>query len=63
MDFLNTLIDIYNNETIEDNRMEMLNTQHFIRGIHIINEELVEVGKGGAVQAKPGLTDLETDAP
>ena len=63
VDFLNTLIDIYNNETIEDNRREMLNTQHFINErIHIINEELIEVEQGvEQFKQSRGLTDIETD--
>lgn len=63
IDFLNTLIDVYNNETIEDNRVVMLNTQHFINErIRIINVELVEVEQDvESFKKKRGLTDIRSD--
>ncbi len=37
------LVEVYNNETIEDNKMEAFNTHTFINErIAIINEELTE---------------------
>lgn len=62
-DFLNTLVDVYNNETIEDNKMEVLNTQKFINErILIINSELSEAEKDvEEYKRSQGLTDIQTD--
>lgn len=63
IDFLNTLIEVYNNETIEENRREMINTQSFINDrIRIINEELVEVEQDvESFKQTRGLTDIRSD--
>lgn len=63
IDFLNMLVATYNSETIEDNRMEMLNTLNLIHErIRIINEELVEVEQGvERFKLSRGLVDIRTD--
>ncbi|MEN6589587.1 MAG: Wzz/FepE/Etk N-terminal domain-containing protein, partial [Proteiniphilum sp.] len=62
-DFLNTLVEVYNNETIQDNKMEALNTQIFINErIAIINSELTEAEQDvEEYKRSQGLTDLQTD--
>jgi len=62
-DFLNTLVETYNNETIEDNKMEAMNTQAFINErILIINEELIEVEQDvEKYKRSRGLTNFQTD--
>lgn len=63
IDFLNSLVEVYNNETIEDNRMEALNTQKFINErIVIINQELSDAEKDvEEYKRSQGLTDIQTD--
>lgn len=63
LDFLNTLVRIYNSETIAGNRVQMLNSQNFIKErILIINEELVEVEQGvEKFKQSRGLTDITSD--
>lgn len=62
-DFLNTLVEVYNNETIEDNKMEAFNTQAFINErILIINRELSEADQEVEVyKQSEGLSDLQID--
>ena len=62
-DFLNMLVEVYNNETIEDNKMEAFNTQAFINErILIINEELSEAERDVEdYKRSQGLTDLQVD--
>ena len=62
-DFLNTLVDVYNFQTIEDKNMEATNTKNFINErLDIIDRELGSAE--GAVEAykrQQGMTDLEAD--
>jgi capsular exopolysaccharide synthesis family protein len=62
-DFLNMLVEVYNNETIEDNKMEAFNTQAFINErILIINDELSEAERDVEdYKRSQGLTDLQAD--
>ena len=62
-DFINTLIEVYNNEAIEDKNQEARNTQLFIEErIAIIDQEL-SVAEQNVEEYKreEGLTDLQTD--
>ena len=62
-DFLNMLVEVYNNEAIEDKNQEARNTQKFIEErIAIIDQELTvaEVNVEEYKQEK-GLTDIQTD--
>jgi capsular exopolysaccharide synthesis family protein len=63
IDFLNMLVEVYNNETIEDNKMEAFNTHAFINDrITIINTELGEAERGvEEYKRRQGLTDLQVD--
>lgn len=63
MDFLNTLVETYNNETIQDKNTESINTQRFImERIRIIERELTGVEQDiEAYKRKWGLTDFEAD--
>lgn len=63
IDFLTTLVDVYNNEMIEDKNMEARNTQEFINErLNIIDKELssadVSVEEYKRTQ---GLTDMQVD--
>jgi len=62
-DFLNTLIEEYNNQAIEDKNMEALNTQKFINErIAIIDKELSEAEQNvEEYKRSQGLTDLQAD--
>ncbi|MDD4379202.1 MAG: polysaccharide biosynthesis tyrosine autokinase [Dysgonamonadaceae bacterium] len=62
-DFLNTLIEEYNNQAIEDKNMEALNTQRFINErIAIIDRELSEAELSvEEYKRSEGLTDLQAD--
>jgi capsular exopolysaccharide synthesis family protein len=62
-DFLNTLIEEYNNQAIEDKNMEALNTQKFINErIAIIDRELSEAEQSvEEYKRSQGLTDLQAD--
>lgn len=62
-DFLNMLVEVYNNETIEDNKMEAFNTQSFINErIAIIDRELSEAEKDvETYKQSAGLSDLQVD--
>ena len=62
-DFLNTLIEEYNNQAIEDKNMEALNTQRFINErIAIIDRELSEAELSvEEYKRSQGLTDLQAD--
>ena len=62
-DFLNTLIEEYNNQAIEDKNMEALNTQKFINErIAIIDRELSEAELSvEEYKRSQGLTDLQAD--
>ena len=62
-DFLNTLIEEYNNQAIEDKNMEALNTQKFINErIAIIDRELSEAEQNvEEYKRSQGLTDLQAD--
>ena len=62
-DFLNTLVEVYNNEAIEDKNQEARNTQKFIEErIAIIDQEL-SVAEQSVEEYKQdqGLTDIQTD--
>lgn len=63
IDFLNMLVEVYNNETIEDNRIEAYNTQNFINErIRIIDGELSDAEQNVEdYKLRKGLTDLEVD--
>src|SRR5690554_3483403 len=63
IDFLNALVEVYNNETIEDNKMEAFNTQSFINErIAIIDQELSEAETDVEVyKQREGLSDLQVD--
>lgn len=62
-DFLNTVIEEYNNQAIEDKNMEALNTQKFINErIAIIDKELSEAEQNvEEYKRSQGLTDLQAD--
>lgn len=62
-DFLNTLVEVYNNQAIEDKNMEALNTQKFINErIAIIDKELSEAEFNvEEYKRSQGLTDLQSD--
>jgi len=62
-DFLNTLIDVYNNEMIEDKNMEARNTQEFINErLAIIDEELSAADENvQRYKQSQRLTDMQTD--
>ena len=62
-DFLNMLVEIYNNESIQDNKMETVNTQAFINErIQIINEYIVEVEQDvEEYKSEHGLTHFQSD--
>jgi tyrosine-protein kinase Etk/Wzc len=62
-DFLNTVIEEYNNQAIEDKNMEALNTQKFINErIAIIDRELSEAEQNvEEYKRSQGLTDLQAD--
>ncbi len=57
------LVEVYNNETIEDNKMEAFNTHTFINErIAIINEELTEAERDVEdYKRSRGMTDLQVD--
>ncbi|MDD4728791.1 MAG: polysaccharide biosynthesis tyrosine autokinase [Dysgonamonadaceae bacterium] len=62
-DFLNTLVDVYNFQTIEDKNLEATNTKIFINErLDIIDKELSSA-EGSVEQYKrsQGMTDLEAD--
>ncbi len=62
-DFLNTLVEVYNYQTIEDKNLEATNTKNFINErLDIIDRELGSAE--GAVEEykrQQGMTDLEAD--
>src|SRR5690554_1082319 len=62
-DFLNMLVEVYNNETIEDNKMEAFNTQAFINErIAIIDRELSDAERSVEdYKQQEGLSDLQID--
>src|SRR5690554_392098 len=62
-DFLNMLVEVYNNETIEDNKMEAFNTQSFINErIAIIERELSDAERSVEdYKQQEGLSDLQID--
>jgi len=62
-DFLNTLVEEYNNQAIEDKNMQALNTQKFINErIAIIDRELSEAEQNvEEYKRSQGLTDLQAD--
>ncbi|MEL7601425.1 MAG: Wzz/FepE/Etk N-terminal domain-containing protein, partial [Proteiniphilum sp.] len=62
-DFLNALVEVYNNETIQDNKMEASNTQAFINErILIINRELTEAELDvEEYKRSQGLSDIQTN--
>jgi capsular exopolysaccharide synthesis family protein len=62
-DFINTLIEVYNNEAIEDKNQEARNTQQFIEErIAIIDRELSDAEQNvEQYKREEGLTDLQTD--
>ncbi|MGI6048957.1 MAG: GumC family protein [Petrimonas sp.] len=62
-DFLNTLIDVYNNEMIEDKNMEARNTQEFINErLAIIDEELSAADENvQRYKQSQRLTDMQVD--
>ena len=57
------LVEVYNNETIEDNKMEAFNTQSFInRRIAIIDRELSDAERSVEdYKQQEGLSDLQID--
>src|SRR5690606_20476263 len=63
IDFLNTLVEVYNYQTIEDKNLEATNTKNFINErLDIIDRELGSAE--GAVEEyklQKGMTDLEAD--
>lgn len=62
-DFLNTLVEVYNYQTIEDKNLEATNTKNFINErLDIIDRELGSA-EGAVEQYKrqQGMTDLEAD--
>jgi capsular exopolysaccharide synthesis family protein len=62
-DFLNTLVEVYNNEAIEDKNQEARNTQKFIEErIAIIDTELSAAEQNvEEYKQDQGLTDIQTD--
>ena len=62
-DFLNMLVEVYNNETIQDNKMEASNTQAFINErILIINNELTAAEQDvEEYKRSQGLSDIQTN--
>lgn len=62
-DFLNMLVEVYNNESIEDKKMEAFNTQAFINDrIVIIDEELSDAERNVEdYKQSEGLSDLQID--
>ena len=62
-DFLNMLVEVYNNETIEDNKMEAFNTQSFINErIAIIDQELSAAERDVEdYKQTEGLSDIQID--
>lgn len=62
-DFLNALVEVYNNQAIEDKNMEALNTQKFINErLVIIDKELSEAELNvEEFKRSQGLTDLQAD--
>lgn len=62
-DFLNTLIEVYNNEVIEDKNMEARNTRAFINErIAIIDKELSAADQSvEQYKQSQRLTDIQTD--
>ena len=62
-DFLNMLVEVYNNEAIEDKNQEARNTQKFIEErISIINRELSTAEQNvEEYKQDQGLTDIQTD--
>ncbi len=63
MDFLNTLVEVYNYEAIVDKNQEARNTQDFIEErIAIINQELsVAEASVETYKQNENLTDMQTD--
>ena len=62
-DFLNMLVEVYNNEAIEDKNQEARNTQQFIEErIAIIDRELSTAEQNvEEYKREEGLTDIQTD--
>ncbi|MCW1735301.1 GumC family protein [Anaerorudis cellulosivorans] len=62
-DFLNTLIEEYNNQAIEDKNMEALNTQKFINERIVIIDRELSAAEQNVEEYKrsQGLTDLQAD--
>ena len=62
-DFLNTLVDVYNYQTIEDKNLEATNTKNFINErLNIIDIELSSAeGTVEQYKREQGMTDLEAD--
>src|SRR5690554_1767094 len=62
-DFLNMLVEVYNNEAIEDKNQEARNTQKFIEErIAIIDTELSAAEQNvEEYKREEGLTDIQTD--
>lgn len=63
MDFLNTLVDVYNQDAIADKNREALNTKDFIDSrIAIIDRELGDAERNvEQYKRSQGLTDLQSD--
>ena len=63
-EFLNTLVDIYNEEANEDKNQVAMRTAEFIdERIRVINEELgTTENELASYKRRAGLTDLDTDA-
>ena len=62
-DFLNTLVEVYNYQTIEDKNQEATNTKNFINErLNIIDRELgMAEGAVEEYKRREGMTDLEAD--
>lgn len=62
-DFLNTLVEVYNYQTIEDKNLEAINTKNFINErLDIIDRELSSAeGTVEQYKREQGMTDLEAD--
>ena len=62
-DFLNTLVEVYNFQTIEDKNQEAINTRSFIsERLDIIDRELSSAeGTVEQYKLEQGMTDLEAD--
>ena len=62
-DFLNTLVEVYNYQTIEDKNLEATNTKNFINErLDIIDRELSSAeGTVEDYKREQGMTDLEAD--